>query len=109
MLKILLFCLFVTPAFAFAQDTIENTGSNLSAEDAQAILDHHNQARADVGVTPLSWSREVAAFAQAWADSLANFNDCKIKHHSSERHYGENLYGGSSAEVFKGIDASNGW
>lgn len=109
MLKTFLFCLALLPALTFAQASIDSTGSNLSPEDAQAILDHHNQARAEVGVQPLTWSADVAAFAQEWADSLANFNDCNIKHHSNSFGYGENIFGGSSADVFKGIDASKAW
>ncbi len=109
MLKIILFSLFVMPVVTFAQSSIKNTGSNISVEDAEAVLANHNEARAEVGVKPLTWSTDVAAFAQAWADSLANHNDCNIKHHSSDRHYGENLFGGSSAEAFKSLDASKGW
>ncbi len=109
MLKTFLVSLLLSPMLVFAQATIDTTGSNLSTEDAQAILDHQNKARADVGVLPLTWSIDVAAFAQAWADSLANFNDCHIKHHSNSFGYGENIFGGSSADVFKGIDASKSW
>lgn len=101
--------LVLAPFFTIAQTKIEETGSEISAEDAQAVLDHHNAARAEVGVEPLTWNPEVAAFAQAWADSLAQHNDCQIKHHSSEKHYGENIFGASSAEVFKPVDASKAW
>src|SRR5664279_1780206 len=110
MLKLLVCCLLIWPVLAASgQSTIDNTGSNLSKEDAQAVLDLHNKIRADLGIPPLTWSTDVAAFAQQWADSLANFNDCNIKHHSNELGYGENIFGGSSAEMFKGIDAANAW
>jgi pathogenesis-related protein 1 len=109
MLKHFLCCLLICPTLAFSQSTIENTGSNLSKEDAQAVLNLHNKVRADLGIPPLTWSPTVAAFAQLWADSLANFNDCNIKHHSNEFGYGENIFGGSSAELFKGIDAAKAW
>jgi hypothetical protein len=56
----------------------------------------HNAARCGVASpTPLpmlSWSADIAAEAQAWADSLAAQN-CSLSHSSSP--YGENLYGGS--------------
>ena len=109
MLKFLVCCLLLWPVLASGQSTIDSTGSNLSKEDAQAVLDLHNKIRADLGIPPLTWSTDVAAFAQQWADSLANFNDCNIKHHSNEFGYGENIFGGSSAETFKGIDAANAW
>ena len=109
MLKVFLFCLLLFPAFSFCQSAIESTGSNVTPEDAQAVLDHHNKIRQDLGIPPLTWSKDVAAFAQQWADSLANFNDCNIKHHSNELGYGENIFGASSADVFKPIDASLAW
>ena len=40
-------------------------------------------------VPPLSWSDEVAASAQAWADHLRSDNKCKMQHSDSD--YGENL------------------
>ncbi len=109
MLNLLFCCLLLWPVLAPGQSTIDNTGSNISKEDAQAVLDLHNKIRADLGIPPLTWSTDVAAFAQQWADSLANFNDCNIKHHSNELGYGENIFGGSSADLFKGIDAANSW
>jgi uncharacterized protein YkwD len=110
MLKLFVCCLLIWPVLAASgQSTIDNTGSNISKEDAQAVLDLHNKIRADLGIPPLTWSAKVAAFAQQWADSLANFNHCNIKHHSNELGYGENIFGGSSAEKFKGIDAAKAW
>ena len=109
MQKLLICCLFLWPALSWGQSIIDSTGSNLSKEDAQAVLDFHNKVRADLGIPPVTWSADVAAFAQQWADSLANFNDCNIKHHSNELGYGENIFGGSPAEAFKGINATNAW
>lgn len=101
------------PVFSFSQSRIDSTGSKISAEDAQAVLDHHNKARADLGIPPLAWSTQLAAYAQAWADSLANGNDCMLNHRESAgengQSYGENLFGGSSSETFKPIDASMAW
>lgn len=102
--------MLLSPMLSFGQATIGTTGSNLSPEDAQAVLDHHNKIRNDLGIPPLTWSEEVAAYAQAWADTLANSNDCNLIHHeNSDKGYGENLFGGSSAESFKAIDASLAW
>lgn len=109
MFKLLLSLFLLFPVLSQAQSAIENTGSNVTPEDAQAVLDLHNKVRAELGILPLTWSADVAAFAQQWADSLANFNDCKIEHHSNELGYGENIFGGSPASAFKGIDAANSW
>ncbi len=109
MLKFLLYFFLLSPLLASAQSKIDSTGSNITREDAQAVLDFHNKVRADLGVPPLTWNAQIAAFAQQWADSLANFNNCNIKHHSNQFNYGENIFGGSSAKLFKGIDAANAW
>ena len=39
---------------SFTQGTIDTTGSKISSEDAQAVLDHHNKARSDLGIPPLT-------------------------------------------------------
>src|SRR5256885_110006 len=110
MLKVLLFYMLLFPMVCFAQRSIDNTGSKISPEDAQAVLDHHNKIRNDLGIPPLTWSAEVAAYAQQWADSLAMSNDCNLNHRDNSRSgYGENLYGASSADSFKPSDASNAW
>ncbi len=108
MFKIFLLCLLLSPVLSFAQATIDPTGSKISPEDANAVLGHHNKIRNDLGIPPLTWSTELAAYAQNWADSLANFNDCNIKHRDDPM-YGENIFGGSSSEAFKPIDASIAW
>ena len=73
--------------------------SNLSPKEVQQLIDLHNKARADVGVGPLNWSKELAIYAQQWADHLA-FTDCEIKHrpHSGmwKQVHGENLFQGTS-------------
>lgn len=105
-----MFCLFLFPIVSLSQTTIENTGSNISPEDAQEVLDHHNKIRRDLGIPPLTWNEDVAAYAQAWANKLANTNNCNLKHHvNSQQGYGENLYGASSAESFKPLAASAAW
>lgn len=109
MLKILLFSLLFFPKLSFSQDIISNTGSKISSEDARAILDHHNKIRDDLHIPPLSWSADLAAYAQDWADSLATSNNCNLVHRENTLGYGENLFGGSSSESFKPIDASLAW
>ena len=111
MIRLILLWIITIPVFALAQSesAIEPTGSNVLPADAQAVLDHHNTARAEVNTPPLTWSQNLAAFAQSWADSLANFNNCQIMHRTGEVPYGENIFIASSAAIFKAIDASNAW
>lgn len=55
----------------------------------QALVAAHNAWRAEVGVPPLRWSDEVAAYAQAWATTL-QADGCALRHRSDSP-YGENL------------------
>ncbi len=55
----------------------------LSISDQQSLLDAHNEERKLYpGVPPLTWSPELAKFAQAWADHLVTIN--KLEHSSEE-------------------------
>jgi pathogenesis-related protein 1 len=108
MIKIFLLALLFFPTLSFSQDTtINNTGSKISPEDAGAILDHHNKIRNDLKIPPLTWSAELAAYAQAWADSLAS-GDCTLRHREQPL-YGENIYMASGSDSFKPVSASLAW
>ena len=78
----------------------------LSPQDMQAITAHHNKVRADVGVAPLTWSVELAAYAQEWAEQLA-ISGCRMKHRSPNVH-GENLFQGTFG-AFTAEDAAKAW
>lgn len=62
----------------------------------QGMLAVHNQVRARVGLPPLTWSNELTAYSQDWANHLAVNNSCRMKHRSAAgrnpKQYGENLY-----------------
>ena len=78
MKKLLLIC-FIWSALCFtavhAQGVNAETGSAISVQDAELILNHHNKVRAEVGVkTALEWSSIVATYAQEWAEFLASEN-----------------------------------
>jgi len=53
------------------------------------MLDAHNSVRARVGVPSLSWSPQLAAYAQVWANSLLARNEFG---HRQRVKYGENLF-----------------
>jgi uncharacterized protein YkwD len=57
------------------------------------IVAAHNRVRAKHCAPPITWSAQIAAVAQKWADSLAARN-CAFQH-SPNRKYGENLFGGT--------------
>jgi uncharacterized protein YkwD len=72
--------LFFTAVQAQAQNNITSTGSKLPAKDAEQILAHHNKVRANQGVNNLTWNASLAAYAQQWANYLAQHNNGDIKH-----------------------------
>ena len=51
----------------------------------------HNAARSDVGVAGLTWSPQLAGYAQQWADHLAADNNCSLQHRQGDS-YGENMF-----------------
>lgn len=70
--------------------------------DADEMLLAHNRWRSTVSVPPLSYSTELAASAQRWADHLMQTNQCQMKHSAPDGQYGENLYWASAIEWSNG-------
>lgn len=86
---------------------ISNTGSKMTAQEAQQMVAFHNQVRAEVGVGQVTWSPEIAQFAQQWADHLAQQG--KFEHRpNNQQKYGENLAAGSSPN-YRPIEGAQGW
>ena len=86
-------------------------GSRLTAKEMGSLINLHNKARADVGVRPLAWSKNLAMYAQAWADHLAS-TSCRMEHrpHSGQwmQKHGENLLIGTVG--YHGVvDAVRAW
>ena len=112
MYRIVFFACCFFCSTAFAQET-HNTGSNISNQQAIQILQHHNKVRQEVGVAALVWNIQLAAYAQNWADYLANNNNCTMKHRTNpgeeSKSYGENIFWGSSSSYYKPVDASLAW
>ena len=67
------------------------------ADDAETLLNAHNAVRANYCVPVLTWSAEVAATAQQWADG------CSMSH-SSGGDYGENLAWGGGVSAQAAVD-----
>ncbi|KAI3445853.1 hypothetical protein Pfo_002518 [Paulownia fortunei] len=70
----------------------------------QDYLNAHNEARAQVGVGPMTWDEKVAAFARNYANQ--RIGDCNLVH-SSNSPYGENLAEGTGD--FTGPAAVDVW
>jgi pathogenesis-related protein 1 len=63
-------------------------------------LDEHNLLRAKHCSPALTWSAELAAGAQAWADR------CEFEHSAGGGAYGENLFAGTNTTAIEAVD---GW
>ncbi|XP_038683457.1 pathogenesis-related protein 1-like isoform X1 [Tripterygium wilfordii] len=74
------------------------------AQDSpQDYVNAHNAARAQVGVGPIRWDDDVAAYAQNYSNR--HRGDCRLEHSGGQ--YGENL-AGSSGDL-TGTAAVNLW
>ncbi len=83
------------------------SGSRLTAGEAQALVDYHNRVRKEVGVGAVTWSPEIAAFAQQWADELARRG--AFEHRPArQQKYGENLAGGTTG-AFTVLTGASMW
>ncbi|KAF7127250.1 hypothetical protein RHSIM_Rhsim11G0148300 [Rhododendron simsii] len=71
----------------------------------QDYLNGHNSARSAVGVGPMTWDANVAAFAQQYANQRAG--DCALQHSGGGGKYGENIAVGSGD--FTGAAAVGLW
>jgi pathogenesis-related protein 1 len=85
-------------------------GGGVPDAQASAFLLVHNQARAAVGVPPLSWSTKLAAHAQQWANHLASLSISQVQGnpHRPNGIYGENFAGGT-AGGYTPADGARQW
>ncbi|KAF7126708.1 hypothetical protein RHSIM_Rhsim11G0148100 [Rhododendron simsii] len=72
----------------------------------QDYLDGHNSARSAVGVGPMTWDDNVAAFAQDYANQ--RIGDCALQHSGGGGKYGENITVGSG-DFMTGAAAVDLW
>ena len=80
-----------------AQAEPPQTPSVFTEAEIKTYIDAHNVERAEVGAPPAVWDKDVAAYAQAYANHLAQTGE--FKHIDREQRksldQGENLYWGS--------------
>jgi pathogenesis-related protein 1 len=88
-----------------------STGSRLTAQEVRQMLAAHNAARTEVGASPLVWSKNLAVYAQEWADHLASAAG-RIEHRPYsgrwKQKYGENLFMGTAGR-YGAADAVAAW
>ena len=63
--------ILVTAAMVTVPSSILQVSYAQSNQDMQTVLNVHNQERGAVGVQPLTWSDQLAADAQTWAEEVA--------------------------------------
>ncbi|XP_010029887.3 pathogenesis-related protein PR-1 type [Eucalyptus grandis] len=78
-------------------------GISVAQNSHQDFVDEHNAARAEVGVSPITWNRTVAAYARKYAEERRG--DCNLEHSGGP--YGENLAKGYG--VLSGRDSVKMW
>ena len=94
------FCLIaITAALPLLARIDGAKADGVSAAEQQALLSLHNSYRAQHCVPALTWSAELAASAQRWADN------CWIAHDSHRGHIGENLAWGGARSASSAVDA----
>ncbi|MGA8599173.1 MAG: CAP domain-containing protein [Bryobacteraceae bacterium] len=67
----------------------DDGSSGTPSSMADEMIRTHNGFRSQVGVPPLRWSRDLAGYAQDWANRLAR--EDRLYHHPHPV-YGENLF-----------------
>ena len=90
--------------------------SSYASEPAQfaGIVKHHNEVRSKFNQHPLTWSNELAKYAQEWVNRLAETQNCQMLHrpnyegeYDSERYlqvHGENLFWASAEKLENNIE-----
>lgn len=93
--KLLLLCLSCMAMQAHAKIAVH----------PKALLQAHNQVRSVERLPPLSWSPQLAQYAQQWAQHLADNNRCEMKHRENRNNplqAGENIYWSSPLQYANG-------
>lgn len=87
--------------------------ADANAEPARlaGVTAAHNRVRERLGIAPLTWSSELAQFAQAWADKLQR-RGCELQHRPrsgpDKQRHGENIYSATGQRSSPG-DVVDAW
>uniref|UniRef100_A0A0E0LGN5 SCP domain-containing protein n=1 Tax=Oryza punctata TaxID=4537 RepID=A0A0E0LGN5_ORYPU len=91
-------------AMVLAMTATTSTAQSTTAD----IVNIHNAARSAVGVPPLSWDDNLAAYAQSYANQRAG--DCRLEHSDRNNYqYGENLSWSPSVQTWTAASSVNQW
>lgn len=93
-LKGALTLVFAQNVVTLRAQAVDASGCALAPHEVETLLRIHNQARTEAGVPSLTWSPALAAYAQKWADNLAQTDE--FEH--SRGPYGENLASADDVE-----------
>jgi hypothetical protein len=75
------------------------SADGITVAERKTMLDMHNIYRAQHCVPPLTWSNELAAQAQKWAEG------CWIGHDKKRGHIGENIAWGGDRSASSAVEA----
>ncbi|KAL5197561.1 hypothetical protein ABZP36_001073 [Zizania latifolia] len=88
----------------FAMTAITTSTAQNSPND---FVNLHNAARAEVGVSQVSWDQTRAAYAQSYASQRAR--DCSTMHSNTGGRIGENLWAAWGSGSHTAADAVSSW
>jgi len=97
--------ILVTAVIVTVPSSVMQFSHAQSNQGLQTVLDVHNQERAAVGVQPLTWSDQLAADAQTWAQQVATTG---IFDHLDKEHTGLTCTGPCYGENIAGFNPSLG-
>jgi uncharacterized protein YkwD len=89
----------IAGALTILTQTLPASAQAVSSAEQQALLSLHNSYRAQHCVPAVTWSAELAASAQKWAEN------CWIGHDSKRGHIGENIAWGGERTASSAVDA----
>lgn len=85
---------------------VDAQGGGWSQDEIDGFLRPQNAARAQLGLRPLQWDNNLAAYAHGWALKRKIYGDCRLQHSGGP--YGENIFWGSG-KPWQPWEAANAW
>jgi len=100
LIPLIFFIALIINASSFASESIAT----------QEVINTHNDFRKQHNLTPLTWSQNLAEYAQQWVDHLAQTKNCAMQHRPDnetsafQQVNGENLFWSSALEYEDGTN-----
>lgn len=109
----------LTTVFLFFILTVGSKSSSaqtIPLDSIQLILNAHNAWRTELGIPPLTWSADLASYAQQWVNEIVSNRDCQLQHRPQVENdpwqlkFGENIFaGGGTNWIPTVLDAVASW